>query len=50
MSDNPQKRHEAMSYLLGLALALVLTLPIFWTHRANITRIRQGSEPKIGQK
>jgi len=29
MSDNPQKRHEAMSYLLGLALALVLTLPIF---------------------
>ncbi|MBA83405.1 glycerol-3-phosphate 1-O-acyltransferase PlsY [Thalassobius sp. S69A] len=33
-----------------IALGIVLTLLIFWTHRANITRIRQGSEPKIGQK
>ncbi|MEL6452241.1 MAG: glycerol-3-phosphate 1-O-acyltransferase PlsY [Pseudomonadota bacterium] len=38
---------------LGAAQALVLgallTLLIFWRHRANIARIRAGTEPKIGQ-
>ncbi|SMO62444.1 acyl-phosphate glycerol-3-phosphate acyltransferase [Thalassovita litoralis] len=33
-----------------IALGGVLTLLIFWTHRANITRIRAGTEPKIGKK
>jgi glycerol-3-phosphate acyltransferase PlsY len=33
-----------------VALGAVLTLLIFWTHRANIARIRKGTEPKIGQK
>ncbi|MGH1353873.1 MAG: glycerol-3-phosphate 1-O-acyltransferase PlsY [Thalassovita sp.] len=33
-----------------IALGAVLTLLIFWTHRANIARIRKGTEPKIGQK
>jgi glycerol-3-phosphate acyltransferase PlsY len=33
-----------------LLLGIALTLLVFWRHRANITRIRQGSEPKIGQK
>ena len=33
-----------------IALGAVLTLLIFWTHRANISRIRSGEEPKIGQK
>lgn len=33
-----------------IALGAVLTLLIFWTHRANINRIRKGTEPKIGQK
>lgn len=31
-------------------LGVVLTLLVFWTHRTNITRLRAGTEPKIGQK
>ena len=31
-------------------LCTVLTVIVFWRHRANITRIRAGTEPKIGQK
>ena len=31
-------------------LGVVLTLLVFWTHRANIARLRAGIEPKIGQK
>jgi len=34
----------------ALVLGMVLTLLIFWRHRANIARIRAGTEPKIGQK
>lgn len=33
-----------------LVLGAVLTLLVFWRHRANIARIRAGTEPKIGQK
>ena len=32
--------------LLGVGLTLI----IFWRHRANIARIRAGTEPRIGQK
>jgi glycerol-3-phosphate acyltransferase PlsY len=35
-------------HLFGLGMAL--TLLVFWTHRANIARLRAGTEPKIGQK
>lgn len=31
-------------------LGVALTLLIFWTHRANIARLRAGTEPKIGKK
>ncbi len=31
-------------------LGMVLTLLVYWRHRANISRIRAGSEPRIGQK
>ena len=31
-------------------LCTVLTMIVFWRHRANITRIRAGTEPKLGQK
>ena len=34
----------------ALLLGVVLTLLIFWRHRANIARLRTGTEPKIGQK
>ncbi|WP_370231085.1 glycerol-3-phosphate 1-O-acyltransferase PlsY [Cognatishimia sp.] len=33
-----------------VALALALTAPIFWRHGANIARLRDGTEPKIGKK
>ena len=32
------------------ALALVMTLLLLWKHRANIRRLMQGEEPKIGAK
>lgn len=31
-----------------IAFALVLAVLIFWRHRANISRLRAGSEPRIG--
>lgn len=31
-------------------LALVLAILVYWRHRANIGRLRAGTEPKIGQK
>ncbi|GFE52235.1 glycerol-3-phosphate acyltransferase [Roseobacter cerasinus] len=34
----------------GLILGIILTLLIFWRHRANIARLRAGTEPKIGGK
>ena len=34
----------------GVALAMVLAALIFWRHSANIARLSQGSEPKIGKK
>lgn len=42
-----------MTYLgmpKAVVLGVVLTLLIFWRHRANINRIRTGTEPKIGKK
>ena len=34
----------------AVALGGVLTALIFWRHRANIARIRAGTEPRIGRK
>jgi acyl phosphate:glycerol-3-phosphate acyltransferase len=34
----------------ALLLGVILTLLIFWRHRANISRIRADTEPKIGKK
>lgn len=33
-----------------LIMGVALTLLVFWRHRANIKRLRAGTEPKIGQK
>lgn len=42
------------AFLLGAPQAVVigalLAALIFWRHRANIERLRAGTEPKIGQK
>jgi glycerol-3-phosphate acyltransferase PlsY len=32
------------------ALALVIAAFVFWKHRANIARLRAGTEPRIGRK
>lgn len=40
----------ALGYGETFILGAVLTLLVYWRHSANITRIRQGTEPKIGQK
>jgi glycerol-3-phosphate acyltransferase PlsY len=34
----------------ALVLGVVLTLLVAWRHRANISRIKRGTEPRIGQK
>ncbi len=33
-----------------IIMGVLLTVLVFWRHRANITRLRAGTEPKIGQK
>jgi len=33
-----------------LLLGIAFTLLVYWRHRANISRLRAGTEPKIGQK
>jgi glycerol-3-phosphate acyltransferase PlsY len=39
-----------LGYGIGLLLGIALTVLIFWRHRANIARIKAGTEPKIGKK
>lgn len=39
-----------LGYGYAIVLGMLLTLLIFWRHRANITRLRAGTEPRIGQK
>ncbi|APX12307.1 glycerol-3-phosphate 1-O-acyltransferase PlsY [Tateyamaria omphalii] len=33
----------------ALILGVILTLLVFWRHRANMRRIKAGTEPKIGE-
>ena len=33
-----------------VVLAIVLTLLVYWRHRANIARLKAGEEPKVGRK
>jgi glycerol-3-phosphate acyltransferase PlsY len=40
----------ALGHGEAFLLGVILTLLIFWRHRANITRLRAGTEPKIGAK
>ncbi|PVA09680.1 acyl-phosphate glycerol 3-phosphate acyltransferase [Pelagivirga sediminicola] len=39
-----------LGYWSLLALGILLAALILWRHRANIARLRAGTEPKIGQK
>ncbi|PIE15125.1 MAG: acyl-phosphate glycerol 3-phosphate acyltransferase [Rhodobacterales bacterium] len=39
-----------LGYGHAFFLGVMLTLLIYFTHRANISRLRAGTEPKIGQK
>jgi len=38
-----------LGYPGTLLLGVVLTVMVYWRHRANIARIRAGTEPRIGQ-
>ncbi len=38
-----------LGYPEGFVLGVFLTILIFWRHKANITRLRAGTEPKIGK-
>jgi glycerol-3-phosphate acyltransferase PlsY len=31
-------------------VGMIMTLLVYWRHRENITRLRAGTEPKIGKK
>ena len=33
-----------------VVVALAVTTFVFWTHRANIGRLRRGEEPRVGDK
>lgn len=37
-----------LGYSEGFVMGVILTILIFWRHRSNITRLRAGTEPKIG--
>ena len=39
-----------LGYGTNLILGIILTLLVYWRHSANISRIRAGTEPKIGAK
>lgn len=39
-----------LGYGQAMVLGVLLTLLVFWRHRANISRLRAGTEPKIGAK
>ncbi len=39
-----------LGYGPAFLLGVILTLLVFWRHRANIRRIRAGTEPRIGTK
>ncbi|WP_085307805.1 glycerol-3-phosphate 1-O-acyltransferase PlsY [Planktotalea arctica] len=38
-----------LDYPEGFVMGVTLTVLIFWRHRTNITRLRAGTEPKIGK-
>ena len=38
-----------LGYSEGFIMGVILTILIFWRHRENITRLRAGTEPKIGK-
>lgn len=39
-----------LNYGTAFFLGVILTCLIYWRHRSNISRLRAGTEPKIGQK
>ncbi len=39
-----------LDYGQAMLMGVLLTLLIFWRHRENIRRVKNGTEPKIGQK
>lgn len=45
----------AIAFMSGIQsplffMSVAISLLVFWTHRANIARLRRGEEPKVGMK
>ncbi|MGB7317788.1 MAG: glycerol-3-phosphate 1-O-acyltransferase PlsY [Planktotalea sp.] len=40
---------SVLGYPEGFFVGVILTIMIFWRHKANITRLRAGTEPRIGK-
>lgn len=38
-----------LGYPEGFVMGVLLTILVFWRHKENITRLRAGTEPKIGK-
>jgi glycerol-3-phosphate acyltransferase PlsY len=34
----------------GAVTVLILSIVVIWRHKENISRLRSGNEPRIGQK
>jgi acyl phosphate:glycerol-3-phosphate acyltransferase len=49
-SDSLLGQVTRMAYLLYVYGLTPMAIILVWQHRANITRLRAGTEPKIGQK
>ena len=43
-----REQNEDSGYASGRLL--VVAVFVFWTHRANIVRLRRGEEPRFGRK
>ena len=40
----------ALGYIGYVPVLVLLALLVIWLHRANIARLRAGTEPKVGSK
>ena len=45
-----QRGGNAIDAAVAVGLALAVAAFVFWTHRANIGRLRRGEEPRFGRK
>ena len=49
-SDNPLFLGNTVAFFVEAAALAIMAGIVLWRHRANIARLRAGTEPRIGQK